>query len=171
MNNSESLTKHLKFPDRLIKLSYSKHATSRLVERTTGSLILAPHYIRLTKDNTTEIKSKGNRVIGATVFLEYKRGVYMYLPLVVHNGLVKTVYFKNVKKNTFKERNRVKENPILPKEAFLPENTGGENQGAGRFAEDVVHVSRDMGRKEDWREKLLRIIRSISWKRAKKYPF
>jgi len=60
-----------KFPDELIKLHYSKHAMSRLQERTTGSLILAPQYIRLNWDNTIERKIKNGRVIGATAVINY----------------------------------------------------------------------------------------------------
>ena len=160
---------NIKFPDRLIKLCYSNHAKSRLIERTTGSLILCPQYIRPTWENTIERKVKNGRVIGATVVLDYKKGVKMYLLIIFNSGIVKTVFFRNVeKKNRIKKDIYFKkEYPLTPKECFFKEEICSENSGTEtareeRIGENVGYVSGNMGRKENWWAKLFRVIRRIT---------
>ena len=144
----------MKLPDRLVKLEYSEHARERLIERTTGTLILAPQYIRFTKDNTIDIIVRNNRIIQATIHIEYKKGVEMYLPIMVSTGIVKTVYFKNVKKNSTKAR---KTSEVSVK----TEDTSTERTGSPGITQHVEDISRDMGRKENRWEKLFRNLRKV----------
>jgi len=165
------MEKHiLKLPDKLIKLTYSKHSKSRLVERTTGSLILAPQYVRLTKDNTIDWVVKNGRIKEATIILAYKRGVNMCLPIVINSGIVKTVFFKNAKKRKFikkeffsKEDSRAKANREF-EENIQTQDTRTETSGERGFRENVDVISIDMGKKENWWQKLFRNIRRISRK-------
>jgi len=159
------------FPDRLIKLNYSLHAKERLQERTTGSLILAPQYIRLNWDNTIERKIKNGRIVAATAVINYKHNINMYLPIDIRSGTVKTIFFRNVKK-----RKPIKKE-LLPKKDWRIEsafkafekdvfskNTGTEGSGERGFRENVAYVSENMERKENWWQKLFRNIRRISRK-------
>lgn len=158
------------FPDKLIKLNYSQHSKERLIERTTGSLILAPQYIRLNWNNTIEKKIKNGRVVAATAVIKYKHNINMYLPIDIRSGTVKTIFFRNVKKKSIKKNNKIKEYPLIPKECFkIEENiqtqdTKTERSGERGIREDVAYVSKDLGRKENWWQKLFRNIKSIPWK-------
>lgn len=161
------------FPKNLIKLTYSKHAQERLVERTTGALILAPKLIRLTSSNTKDIIVKNGRVVHATVFIPYKRKIWMFLPIYVPSGLVKTVYF-DAKENTIKKRNKptkeitFKERTEILREIQCTEEILQAKTESGGLGENVGNVSTDMGGKKASRwEKLLGIIRGIFRKRTK----
>jgi len=166
------------FPKDLIKLTYSKHAKERLIERTTGALILAPKLIRLTSSNTKDVIVKNGKVVHATVFIHYKRKTWMFLPIYVPSGLVKTVYF-DAKENTSKKRN-ISVKKISPQEELrtfkkanevikeINQIEGGDFTEFSGIREDVGNVSSDMGGKKTSRwEKLLRIIRRIFGKRTK----
>lgn len=156
-----------KFPKDLVKLKYSLHATERLKERTTGSLILAPQYIRLTKENTIDVKLKKGRVHEATAVIDYKYNVKMYLPIIVTEGLVKTVYFKHVKKKWKpKEDGNIKQefNPKKGYEeieqAVSSENIRTERGGEEGIRKNVEYVFGDMGRKKKSRwQSIFRTIR------------
>ena len=154
-----------RLPKGSIKLSYSEHAMERLKERTTGSLILAPQYIRFTKENTTDIKMQNGKIKEATIFLKYKKGVLMFLPIIVGSGIVKTVFFRYVKKDTPKERTK-----LIKKESFkenIPtEILGTEIPGEGSSGENVVYVFRDLGGKKNWGKELFRALRGIFRKRT-----
>ena len=155
-----------KLPKGLIKLIYSPHAKERLKERTTGNLILAPQYIRFTEDNTVDIKTQNGKVKEATIYLEYKKGIFMFLPIIVGSGTVKTVFFKNVKKDSIKKNFDLKERYENSKEILKIKEFGREESGEEGVRENVVHVSGDLGGKESRWKKLLRIIRRLSRKRA-----
>ena len=144
----------MKLPDRLIKLEYSEHARERLIERTTGSLILAPQYIRLTEKNTIDVIEKKGRIVQATAHIEYKKGVEMYLPIILSSGIVKTVYFRNVKKKSAQKR-------IETTCPVCPEDTGTETGGDTGITQNVGDVPRNLGRKENRWTKLLRVIREV----------
>lgn len=165
------------FPKDLIKLTYSKHAQERLVERTTGALILAPKLIRLTSSNTKDVIVKNGRVVHATVFIPYKRKIWMFLPIYVPSGLVKTVYF-DAKENTTKKRNMSVEK-ISPQEELrtlkkanevlkeINQIEGGDFTELSGNRENVEDVSTNMGGEKTFRwEKLLGIIRGIFRKRG-----
>lgn len=160
------------FPKDLIKLTYSKHAQERLVERTTGALILAPKLIRLASSNTKDVIVKNGRVVHATVFIPYKRKIWMFLPIYVPSGLVKTVYF-DAKENTTKKRNQpTKEICFKESTATVEKNKWAKEvfqtkAESGGLRENVGDVSTDMGGEKTSRwEKLLRIIRGIFRKRG-----
>lgn len=152
------------FPDDLIELTYSNHAKERLIERTTGSLILAPQFIRLTQNNTKEVVKRKGRVVKATVFINYKKGTKMCLPTLIPSGIVKTVYFE---KDAIKKRNNMlKEYPLTPKEVFPKEDKQTEEYRTevteiGRLREDASNVSGDMGREKNKWEELFGIIGGI----------
>lgn len=147
-------TKSYRFPPDLIQLRYSAHAKKRLKERTTGQLIVAPKYLRLTTENTIDIQDKNGRVIQATAFIQYKRNILMFLPIVVSLGIVKTVYFKNVKKKQVRkrEKHKIEKYPLAPKDCFKKaeqaQECGAEATGERGFGEDVENVSGNMGRKK-----------------------
>jgi len=140
-----------KFPDRLIKLTYSIHAQKRLRERTTGSLILAPQFVRLTWDNTIERRIKNNRVVEATMVLKYKHNVNMYLPIVINSGVVKTIFFRDVKKNTTKKQFFSKEDDRAKANREVEENIqtqDTESKGSGKegIRADVGFIQSTVGK-------------------------
>ena len=148
-------TKDYNFPNKLIPLVYSPHAKKRLVERTSGSLILAPQYIRLTKNNTIDVKLKKGKIYEATAIIDYKHNVKMYLPLMVYSGIVKTIYFKNVKKkwNSQKElpiKNKIKitEQICCSEEISENKNTGREIEKSEGIRENVEYVQGNLRRKK-----------------------
>lgn len=164
----ERFIKDSGFPENLLKLKYSFHALERLKLRTTGQLIVAPKYLRLSPENTIDVKEKNGKVIEATVFIEYKKNILMFLPIVVSCSLVKTIYFKHVKKKQIRkrEKRRLEEFPLTPKECFKKEEPSQEcrtettrKDGLG---ENVDNVSRDMGRQKTCRWKsILRTLRRM----------
>ena len=160
IKNSGSIIQEYKLPRGPIKLSYSSHAMERLKERTTGNLILAPQYIRFTKGNTLDVKIQNGKVKEATIFLEYKKGVLMFLPIIVGSGIVKTVFFKNVKKKSFKKIGVPEEIKPL-KENFEAEISGTEGSGKEGPRENVVYVFGNMARKKNRWQELFRALRRI----------
>lgn len=163
--NLGECTKEYKFPEDILKLKYSRHAKDRLVERTTGSLILAPKYVRMTKDNTIDISVDSNGVvIKGTVAINYKKGVKMYLPIALDDNLVKTVYFKNEKKYKISKRKR----PFKEKVKECIEEAPPISETRNR--DNVEDVPRHMGGKEasGW-EELFRIVRRILRTRTPNY--
>ena len=160
ITNSGSTTQEYKLPKGPIKLSYSSHAMDRLKERTTGSLILAPQYIRFTKGNTTDIKIQNGKVKEATIFLEYKKGILMFLPIIVGSGIVKTVFFKYVKKKSFKKIGISQKDEPLEK-VFEAEISGTEGSREEGPRENVVYVFGNMGGKKSRWQELFRAIRRL----------
>ncbi len=144
-------TKSYRFPPDLIQLRYSKHATERLRERTTGQLIVAPKYLRLTPENTIDIQDKNGRVTQATAFIQYKRNILMFLPIVVSSGIVKTVYFKNVKKKQVRKREKHRIKKYIPtsedliKEKQREEYRAEEARKRG-LRENVEFIQPNLGR-------------------------
>ena len=162
----KELTKSYRFPSHLIQLRYSKHATERLQERTTGQLIVAPKYLRLTPENTIDIQDKNGRVTQATAFIQYKRNILMFLPIIVSSGIVKTVYFKNVKKKQVRKREKHRIKKYIPtSEDFLKkeqrEDYHAEEARKRELRENVGNVSRNMGREKKGWKSLFRTIRRM----------
>lgn len=163
------MAKHIVgLPDRYIKLQYSPHALERLKDRTTGSLIQAPQLIKLTPQNSFDPVYRGKRLRQVTVRIENK-GIYMFLPIVIDIGMVKTVYFKNVKKKSFKAYSKSKARVKHSQENYafkedwsqFREDRGTKDRGQERIREDVADVPRDMGRKESWWKGLFRAFGRI----------
>ena len=163
----KELTKSYRFPSHLIQLRYSKHATERLQERTTGQLIVAPKYLRLTPENTIDIQDKNGRVTQATAFIQYKRNILMFLPIIVSSGIVKTVYFKNVKKKQVRKREKHRIKKYIPTSEDLIKEKQREDYRAEEarkrgLRKNVEDVFGDMGREKTTRwQSLLRIIRRM----------
>jgi len=159
LGRKQLLKKHVDYPD-IMELKYTKHANERLRERTTGELILAPKWLRITRDNIYIGKLKGHRLTDVVVRIKYKEGVWMFLAIDPIDKVVKTIYFRNAEKNTFKERDeRIEQIQENIEEAC--KNYGTETTGQGRLREDVGDVPGDMGREESWWKKLFRAIRKM----------
>lgn len=94
-----------KLEGRIVNLRYSDHAKSRLVERTTGKLIVAPTWVKLSEKNIVEVRPAIGRIKSVMVKLDYKPGIYMYLAIALVPGVVKTVYFEE---DAIKKRKRLK---------------------------------------------------------------
>lgn len=142
-----------------LRLRYTNHATERLKERTTGQLIVAPTIIKLNKDNVVSFSYVEDEAT-AVVKISYKKDVDMFLCISIKTpkfAIVKTVYFKDVKKNSSKKRkNWVKKDEISEKveQSLHTECT--------KCPENVEDVSGDMGGEKTSRwKKLLRAIRRM----------
>ena len=143
------------FPDDLVALTYSLHSKQRLIERTTGSLILAPQYIRLTQNNTKDVVKRNGKVVKATVYINYKKGIRMCLPVLIPSGIVKTVYFE---KDSTKKRNYSVKKHELPKETEQTKESTTEITGEGGLRENVEFIQPTMGGKESKWNKLFRAL-------------
>ncbi len=142
-----------------LRLRYTNHATERLKERTTGQLIVAPTIIKLNKDNVVSFSYVEDEAT-AVVKIFYKKDIDMFLCISIKTpkfAIVKTVYFKNVKKNSSKKRkNWIKTEQISEKIEME------QTLLCGECTEDVANVPRDMGGEKISRwKKLLRAIRRM----------
>ncbi len=153
------------YPEDFVQLGYTTHARSRLVERTSGQIIVAPTLVRVTEKNTMDIETMDGLITNCTISIDYKRNTKMFLCLSMRYpnfATVKTVYFKNAKKKhkTIKENTYKEEKQISP-----AEDSGGRG---GERKKNVGDVSRNMGGKKASRwEKLFRAIRRVFRKRTK----
>lgn len=159
------------FPDKLIKLNYSQHSKERLIERTTGSLILAPQYIRLNWDNTIERKIKNGRVVAATAVINYKHNINMYLPIDIRSGTVKTIFFRNVKKKKPIKKELLPKKDWRIESAFkafekdvFSKNTGTEGSGERGFRENVEFIQPIVER-VTFAEKMLGLWNKYIWRK------
>ena len=91
----------------LISLRYSDHAKERLVERTTGNIIVAPSVLRVSESNIYTGLAKGNVLKEVTIRLDYKNDKWMFLVILLKHGIVKTIWIDDKKKAKAKKLQRL----------------------------------------------------------------
>jgi hypothetical protein len=160
-----------KLEGRIVNLRYSDHAKSRLVERTTGKLIVAPTWVKLSEKNIVEVRPAEGRIKSVMVKLDYKPGIYMYLAIALVPGVVKTVYFeedpikkrKRLKKDRRFKANELKQKCEEIKEALQEPRT--EIRREEGIREDVGSIQPIMER-TTFTQKMLGLWHKYIWRKS-----
>ena len=98
-NRNQILENNMNFETDFINLKYSFHANQRLEERLSGSLIVKPSVVKVTKNNIySGASNDGINLYEVVVRLRYKPSEWCFLVFLPHNGFVKTVYFREIVK-------------------------------------------------------------------------
>lgn len=118
------LERGLKWREGLIPLSYSKHAKKRLSERVDGELIVCPSVLRITQENlyNGSINNENSkRLTEVCVRLKYKQDKWMFVALVVGNGVVKSIWIENKFKKNDRETDSLREEMGIISEDLVKE--------------------------------------------------
>ena len=101
----ELKNKKISYRKGLIPLTYSDHAKERLKERVNGELIVAPTVLRVTDQNifSGELYKNSTKLKEVCVKLDYKHDKWMFIVVVLNNGVVKTIWI-NDKKRKIREK-------------------------------------------------------------------
>lgn len=124
LNRNEIISKKLKWREGLIPLSYSRHAKARLSERVDGELLVAPTVLRVTEDNLYNgsiINTESTRLKEACVRLDYKQDKWMFVALVLGNGLVKSLWIESKFKKNDRKTEELREEVGIISEDLVKE--------------------------------------------------
>ncbi len=88
----------IKYRQGFISLLYSDHAKERLLERVDGELIVAPTVVQITDNNIYSGETYDNKKLTqACIRLDYKQDKWMFLVVVLGNGVVKSLWINDRK--------------------------------------------------------------------------
>ena len=90
-----------------IELKYSPHSLSRIEERCRGCLMLKPNNIKLTKNSVVWWEKNEEKRIKLKIKIKYSSSENMIL-IIQLDGLVKTVYYENKRKNNCRQQKSVR---------------------------------------------------------------
>lgn len=99
------------FPTELVYLKQTKHVKERILDRTTG-LIVVPEYVRVTLDNIHSAKcDDGKHLHSVVVRLDYNKQKWLFMCLNPFDGALKTIWWTNKKHgNITQKSNSTKDN-------------------------------------------------------------